>query len=175
MKFVTFFRATIQYNTYERMLLYSLQFANGLRLETWLGSCFYEKNHLSQVQRLTWVRSWQNRVFHFVETSFIWEWIHLIQMRSHLNVGAISLRCDDPFIPEQIKRKNRYLDLMEFYLKKKKQLNQRKQSKFIRCCKEITLCGFFGWASFQNNKVALRKPWVCETHVVIVMFRIHRS
>ena len=47
-------------------------------------------------------------------------------MRSHLNVGAILLRCDDPFIPEQIKRKNRYLDLMEFYLKKKETTKPKK-------------------------------------------------
>ena len=38
-----------------------------------LGSCLYEKNHLTQVTRLTWVRFQQNGVLHFVETNRYYE------------------------------------------------------------------------------------------------------
>ena len=36
-------------------------------------SCLYEKNHPTQVRRLTWARSRQNGVFHFVKTNRLYE------------------------------------------------------------------------------------------------------
>ena len=48
-----------------------------------IRSCLYEKNHSTQVRRrLIWVRSRRNGVFN---KSFICEWIHPTQVRSHIN------------------------------------------------------------------------------------------
>ena len=57
-----------------------------------LRSCLYEKNHLSQVRRLTWVRFRQNGVFCFVKTNCLHEnavipprWnLTTTQVKSHL-------------------------------------------------------------------------------------------
>ena len=54
--------------------------------------CLYEKNNPTQVRRLTWVRSQQNGVFHFVKANHLYEngfippsWdLTSTQLRSHL-------------------------------------------------------------------------------------------
>ena len=61
-------------------------------------SCLYDKNHPTQVRRLTWVRSRQNGVFHFVKANRLYEngfippsWdLTSTQVRSHLG-GMIFL------------------------------------------------------------------------------------
>ena len=55
-------------------------------------SCLYEKNHPTQVRRLTWVRSRQNGVFHLVKANRLYEngfippsWdLTSTQVKSHL-------------------------------------------------------------------------------------------
>ena len=55
--------------------------------------CLYEKNNPTQVRRLTWVRSQQNGVFHFVKANRLYEngfippsWdLTSVQVRSHLS------------------------------------------------------------------------------------------
>ena len=62
------------------------------------------QNHPTQFRRLTWVRSWQNGVFHFVKTNRLYEnwfipprWDHTsTQVRFHL-VGMIFFLCKQFF------------------------------------------------------------------------------
>ena len=71
-----------------------LQFAFPCRYKL----CLYEKNNPTQVRRLTWVRSQQNGVFHFVKANRLYEngfippsWdLTSTQVRSHLG-GMIFL------------------------------------------------------------------------------------
>ena len=47
-----------------------------------------ETSHLSEISAESLISLCKSK-------SFIWEWIHPTQVRSHLNAGEISLRCDD--------------------------------------------------------------------------------
>ena len=82
------------------------KFARSLKLIFWISGltfstqwrCLYEKNHPTQVRRLTWVRSRQAGVFHFVKANGLYEnrfisprWdLTSTQVRSHLR-GMIFL------------------------------------------------------------------------------------
>ena len=72
-----------------------LLFVTEIRIPTTVRSCLYEKNHHTQVRRLTWVRSWQNGIFRFVKTNRLYEnWFFPLRW-DLINVDEISLRRDD--------------------------------------------------------------------------------